>query len=186
MLKPQDILVALKLLPSTPSVRGSYAALAVSLGLSASEAHAAVKRAIRSGLLLPSPVRPEYLAEIRVSRPALAELLCYGVRYFLPPEMGGLCLGIPTADSAPPLSRQLLPSSALPYVWPSARGTVRGVALAPLYPSAPEAALRDPVLGEWLALTDALRLATGRVAELARDEVLRRLEKPERADAAAA
>src|SRR5258708_9030981 len=110
MLKPQDILVTLKLLPPKTGATESYAALADRLGLSASEAHAAVQRAIRSGLLLPSATRPENLGDIRVSKPALAELLCYGIRYFIPAETGRLAVGIPTADSAPPLSKHLVPT----------------------------------------------------------------------------
>lgn len=50
-LKPQDFLVALKLV-ALGDQRWTYARLAQELGLSASEAHAAVKRGLLSGLLL--------------------------------------------------------------------------------------------------------------------------------------
>ena len=50
-LKPQDFLVALKLV-AWGDRRWTYARLAQELGLSASEAHAAVKRGLLSGLLL--------------------------------------------------------------------------------------------------------------------------------------
>lgn len=50
-LKPQDFLVALKLV-AWGDQRWTYARLAQELGLSASEAHAAVKRCLQSGLLL--------------------------------------------------------------------------------------------------------------------------------------
>jgi len=50
-LKPQDFLVALKLV-AWGDQRWTYARLAHELGLSASEAHAAVKRGVQSGLLL--------------------------------------------------------------------------------------------------------------------------------------
>lgn len=50
-LKPQDFLVALKLV-AWGDQRWTYARLAQELGLSASEAHAAVKRGLQSGLLL--------------------------------------------------------------------------------------------------------------------------------------
>lgn len=50
-LKPQDFLVALKLV-AWGEQRWTYARLAQELGLSASEAHAAVKRGLQSGLLL--------------------------------------------------------------------------------------------------------------------------------------
>ena len=50
-LKPQDFLVALKLV-ALGDQRWTYARLAQELGLSASEAHACVKRGLLSGLLL--------------------------------------------------------------------------------------------------------------------------------------
>ena len=52
-LKPQDFLVALKLV-AWGDQRWTYARLAQELGLSASEAHAAVKRGLQAGLLLPN------------------------------------------------------------------------------------------------------------------------------------
>lgn len=52
-LKPQDFLIALKLL-AWGDQRWTYARLAQDLGLSASEAHASVKRGLLSGLLLPN------------------------------------------------------------------------------------------------------------------------------------
>ena len=54
-LKPQDFLVALKLV-AWGEQRWTYARLAQELGLSASEAHGAVKRGLQAGLLLPNRV----------------------------------------------------------------------------------------------------------------------------------
>ena len=45
----------------------------------------------------------------------------------------------------------------LPAVWPWRDGETRGIALEPLYKTAPAAALRDPVLYQSLALLDAIR-----------------------------
>jgi hypothetical protein len=57
-LKPQDFLVALKLV-AWGDQRWTYARLAQELGLSASEVHAAVKRGVQAGLLLEnSPETP--------------------------------------------------------------------------------------------------------------------------------
>ena len=50
-LKPQDFLVALKLV-AWGEQRWTYARLAQELGISVSEAHGAVKRALEAGLLL--------------------------------------------------------------------------------------------------------------------------------------
>lgn len=54
-LKPQDFLVALKLV-AWGEQRWTYARLAQELGLSASEGHAAVKRGLQAGLLLQNRV----------------------------------------------------------------------------------------------------------------------------------
>lgn len=60
-LKPQDFLVALKLVAWVDQ-RWTYARLAQELGLSASEAHASVKRGLLSGLLLPNRASAASLA----------------------------------------------------------------------------------------------------------------------------
>lgn len=56
-LKPQDFVVALKLV-AWGDQRWTYARLAQELGLSASEAHGAVKRGLQAGLLLQNRVAP--------------------------------------------------------------------------------------------------------------------------------
>jgi hypothetical protein len=58
-------------------------------------------------------------------------------------------------------------SAEPPPVWPALEGTVRGIALVPLYPSAPAAALRDAELYENLALFDAVRAGNARERSLA-------------------
>jgi hypothetical protein len=59
---------------------------------------------------------------------------------------GRLTRGVPTAYAAAPLNKIIAPSSDPPPVWPHKGGGARGVALAPLYPTAPDAALRDEML----------------------------------------
>ncbi|MEI6459325.1 MAG: hypothetical protein WCP04_10355 [Pseudomonadota bacterium] len=53
-------------------------------------------------------------------------------------------------------------------MWPSVSGKIRGIALAPLYRSAPAAALRNQALYESLALFDAIRSGNARERTLAR------------------
>ncbi len=60
-LKPQDFLVALKLL-ALGEQHWTYARLAHELGLSASEAHAAVKRGLAAGLLADASIARAYAA----------------------------------------------------------------------------------------------------------------------------
>jgi hypothetical protein len=56
-LKPQDFLLSLKLV-ALAGQRWTYASIAHELGLSASEAHACVKRGLQAGLLENNPVWP--------------------------------------------------------------------------------------------------------------------------------
>ncbi|MBX3628206.1 MAG: hypothetical protein KF892_24560 [Rhizobacter sp.] len=70
-LKPQDFLVALKLV-ALGEQHWTYARLAHELGLSASEAHAAVKRGLASGLLADASVARAYAAARAPARPLVA------------------------------------------------------------------------------------------------------------------
>jgi hypothetical protein len=134
--------------------------------MSASEAHAAVKRAVRSGLID---------GESRsVRKGSLCEFLVHGLRYVFPAEWSGITRGVPTSFAAAPLKAQFA-EGELPPVWPHPEGTARGEGLAPLYRSAPGAALRDPLLYEWLALVDAVRAGRARERKLAMQEIERRL-----------
>ena len=163
-LKPQDVMVALKLV-AHPSEPWTYNSLAASLCMSASEVHQAEKRLERARLYN-SITR-------RVVRQHMKEFLVHGVRYAFPAEEGDPAQGVPTAWSVAPLAGALL--GATEAVWASKRGKVRGHAIRPLYRSAPSAALNDPALHEWLALVDALRVGRARERQLAETELSRRL-----------
>ncbi|MES2584250.1 MAG: hypothetical protein V4627_16120 [Pseudomonadota bacterium] len=65
-LKPQDFLVALKLV-AWGDQRWTYARLALELGISVSEAHACIKRGLLAGLLLPNRELPPQLSEAGAS-----------------------------------------------------------------------------------------------------------------------
>ena len=83
---------------------------------------------------------------------------------------------MPTAISAPPLAEKFLVGEDDRMVWPSSRpGAVRGRRVEPLYRSAPEAAAKDPVLYELLALVDAIRVGRARERAIAGQELERRL-----------
>lgn len=175
MLKPQDIVVSIKLLQS----RGdgpvpTYASLATALRLSSSEVHAAVGRCLEVGLLrkpsgttrtMPQPVAA-----------ALEEFLVHGLKYVWPAKRGPIARGFATGSSLEEVSRILnLSEPAVPLVWPHPEGTMRGESVEPLYSRAVEACQNDPVLREWLALVDILRMKTGREAALAGAEIHNRL-----------
>lgn len=176
MLKPHDILVSLKLLLAPPESVPTYASLATSLLMSASEAHSAVGRAVEAGLLrkplagsgrtMPLPVRA-----------ALGEFLVSGVKYVWPAVRGPVTRGVPTAGSVPAVAALLgMPQPDQPLVWPCAEGTVRGESVEPLYPRAAAVVAGDAALHEWLALIDMLRLKTGREAALAAAALHKKLQ----------
>ena len=160
VLKPQDLYLLLALLAQGGDGT-TYPELSAFTGLAMSAVHAALKRAEAARLLLFEDKRP------RVLRPALREFLLHGAKYAFPPVRGGMIVGVPTAHAAPPLNAQIVPSSEPVPVWPSLEGKVRGIALVPIYPSAPAAALRDAGLYENLALFDALRAGNARERALA-------------------
>ncbi len=159
-LKPQDLLVALKLV-ALDGQAWTYAELASQLEMSVSQLHSAVKRALVSGLLVDRGGR------IVPSRRNLLEFLAHGVRYSFPPERGSLTRGMPTAHGAKPLSDQITTSAEPPPVWPTADGAVRGVAFSPIYHLAPAAAENDERLYPLLALVDAVRGGSARERKLA-------------------
>ncbi len=161
-LKPQDLFVLLALIARGAKPAG-YAELAAQTGLAVSALHASLKRAELSRLLMFEARRPT------VFRAQLQEFVLHGAKYAFPAVSGGLSRGVPTGYAAPPLNALIAASSDPVPVWPSAHGTVRGLALAPLYPTAPNAALRDPLLYELLALFDAVRSGRARERNAASD-----------------
>lgn len=154
-LKSQDFYLLLALLGRKGEIL-SYPELAAYAGLSMSEVHGALKRAEQSRLLAFVDKQPQIVA------PTFRDFLLYGARYSFPAKRGGMVGGVPTAYAAAPLAKLIAPSSDPIPVWPHAEGNARGIALIPLYPSAPAAALRNPTLYENLALFDALRMGNAR------------------------
>ena len=148
-LRPADLAVAAQLCLS-PGL--SYAALAHRVRLSAGEAHNAVKRLGKAGI-----VRPDTR---ETSRNRLHEFLIHGAKYAFPPEFGPEVRGVPTAHSAPPLAAEFVSDTVM--VWPFVDGTIRGQSVEPLYPSAPELMRSNPELYTVLTLVDAVRIGQTR------------------------
>ena len=166
-LKPQDVVVALKILAS--GWPGSFAALGQEVGLSVSEAHAALRRAQLSGLIEQTDYRPHPVS--------IAEFLIHGLRYVFPVQLGPSSRGMPTSYAASPLKQKFsLSDEEVIPVWPDPEGQVRGYEFAPLCRSVPQAARQDPKLYEWLVLADALRGGRARERELATQIVCQRLK----------
>jgi predicted nucleotidyltransferase len=150
ILKPQDILVLLKLVV----IQGkpwSYNQLALDLGMSPAEVHAGVKR------LLMAQLGANKDGKLTPDIQALSEFLTSRLRYVFVPERGELTRGMPTRYSALPLREMIAaPDEPIP-VWPDPEGEARGVSFSPLYKSVPKAARADPALYELLTLVDAIR-----------------------------
>src|ERR1700736_5705742 len=160
----QDIVVALKIALIGEGKR-TFLVLARELALSASDVHNSTRRAEQAGI-----VAADRGDGLRVIKPALQEFLLHGVRYAFPPVLGGVSQGIATAAAGPTLSGLLVAATENPTVWPYVHGKARGPALCPLYPLAPEAALKDHELYDLLTLVDAIRIGAARDRELAREE----------------
>lgn len=93
-LKPQDVLVVLKLL-TVGSNSWSYACLAVELGMSP-QVHSAIKRALAAQL---AGRRDDLIAPHARN---LEEFLVHGVNYAFAPVLGQITRGLPTGYAAPP------------------------------------------------------------------------------------
>jgi hypothetical protein len=167
-IKPQDVLVAVKLALSPPQTRPTYPELAAALEMSLSEAHGAVKRATVAGFVD---------SNRRANRVALLDFLVQGLKSAFVPKRGPLTRGMPTAHGAPPLDQLVGLGAEPPPVWPDPDGTVRGESFEPLYGSVPKAAKKDPKLYQALCLIDALRGGRPRDRALA-EECLRKLILP--------
>jgi len=168
-LKPQDVVVALKLF-GYPSGRPPISIVASDLGLSPSEVHGAIKR-LRGSRLLHGPALKE-----KPNIFSLEEFLVHGLKYAFPAEHGEVTRGIPTSYAAEPLKSEIAIYNDLPPVWPWHEGDTRGVGLEPLYKSVPRAALRDPALYQLLALVDAIRDGRARERNLAERDLVHRLK----------
>ena len=140
--------------------------LAIQLHLSASEVSESLHRSMVARLVNE--------AKNKVNATAFLEFLVHGLRYVYPATLGASRRGVPTAYSAPPLSAVVKSPQAL--VWASEAGTVSGETIEPLYPTVPKSAKEDGALHELLALIDAVRVGRAREANLAKDELAKRMD----------
>ncbi|NEO27083.1 MAG: hypothetical protein F6K03_09355 [Kamptonema sp. SIO4C4] len=165
MLKPQDIVILLKV--HCLGSDWTYSELAKRLKTSASVVHEALRRCEECHL---------YKAKRKqVLKGAVEEFLVHGLKYVFPAKAGALVRGIPTAHSAEPLKGLLMVSDEQAYVWPFAKGKVKGQEIKPLYKSVPEVVGDDLRFYELLGLVDGLRVGKVREQELAAKELRKRL-----------
>jgi hypothetical protein len=169
-LKPQDVLYLLKLI-ALGKKHWSFNRLAVDLGMSPSEVHAAAKRALAARLAVKEG--ENIWPNIR----NLEDFLLHGIQYVFVPERGELNRGMPTAHAAAPMEAWFVEDNEPPPVWPDPKGEVRGESFSPLYKSVPVAAKNDPELYQLLTLVDAVRGGRARERDIAKKELKKRLEQ---------
>ena len=168
ILKPQDILVLLKLVVIGKN-NWAYNSLAVELSMSPSEVHSAIKRALSANLAIQKQdkIIPYYRN--------LEEFIIHGVRFVFVPERGEMVRGMLTGHAAAPMKDSFILDGEPPPVWPDPQGEVRGMSFSPLYKSAPKAARIDSELYELLVLVDVIRGGQARERNFAIDEIKKRL-----------
>lgn len=167
-MKPQDVVLLLKIV-SMDTSNWNQKPVSEELCVSQSEISESVARLKFAGLLAPDGKS--------VMKMSLMEFLEHGIKYVFPEKPGAVVRGMPTSHSAYPLKDEL--SSTEDYVWPHAKGTVRGHAISPLYKSVPDAAKKDASLYGLLTLVDALRVGRVREKQLACMYLKRRLRLEE-------
>lgn len=169
MLKPQDIVILLKILSIMTISKGhsleelTQNELARLLCMSPSEINAGIKRLALSGLL--GPVQRSHRLIFLPIKSAVEECLIAGVKYFFPAQLGAYTRGIATSYAAPIFEKLIVLGNDPIPVWPHGEGDQRGLALAPLYRSVPQSIIKypDQLFYEMLVLIDAIR--TGRARE---------------------
>ena len=163
-MKPQDVVVLLKVI-ALNNDNWQQIPLARSLKMSQSEVSQSVARSRYAGLLDDNGKK--------VMRQALYDFLKYGIAVVFPAKPGAVVRGIPTAHSTAPLNKEI--SSGEEYVWPFAKGNVRGHGITPLYVTVPQAVQEDEQLHALLALADALRVGKAREKNIAFRELKSRI-----------
>lgn len=151
-MRPQDIVILLKII-SKGNLPLQNKNLAYELSISQSEVSDSLNRSLVAGLLNGE--------KKKVHKKSLLEFLQHGLHYVFPAVPGGPANGIATAHSHPFMKKQF--SSELDYVWPDARGELRGYSIEPLYKEVVKAVQQDENLYKMLALIDVIRV--GRVRE---------------------
>lgn len=146
-------------------------------------------RSLADRLRVPHPVVQRALARAQdadlysgerreVHVPHFEEFAIHALRFVTPAELGALVPGVPAAWAAEPMASAIRSSGEdPPPVWPYALGRVRGQAIEPLHPAAPEAVEDWPELEEILALLDSLRAGDPRVRRVAEDLLVRLLHE---------
>lgn len=183
MLKPQDIVILLKIislihrgkLNQSSQNQITQSELANLLFISPSEINSGIKRLILSNLLVKSIDMNSF--NFLPIKGAVEECLLYGVKYFIPARVGVYTRGVVTGHAAPVFKDLIVFDEELVPVWPYAKGDKRGLTLEPLYRSVPQSVLCNPdeYFYEMLVLVDAIRSGKLREQKIAMKLLLERI-----------
>lgn len=163
-MRPQDVVILLKI-ASAKTEPWLGKDIATDLYISNSEVSESLNRSKMAGLLDSS--------KKKLMRQAFLEFVEHGLKYVFPAVPGRIVRGMPTAHSASPLDNLI--QSSEDFVWLDAHGISRGQSIEPLHPGVVQAAKKDNLLYELLALTDALRVGKSRETKFAFDEIKKRI-----------
>ena len=159
-MRPQDVVILLKII-TIKKDNWQYRELSAQLAISISEISESLVRSSMAGLVDAS--------RRIVHRQALMEFIEYGLHYVFPQVPGTFVNGIPTAHSHEFFKNVF--ESDLPFVWPDENGSVRGLAVIPLYKGVTIAAKNDDKLYKLLACVDVIRVGRVREVKLALKEL---------------
>jgi hypothetical protein len=160
-MRPQDIVILLKIITFPDNAGWKIMDLVSSLHLSQSEISESLNRSSLAGLI--------DFGKRKVMRLSLMEFLEHGIHYVFPQHPGALVRGIPTAHSHPDMKKKIVSSED--YVWPDTDGKVRGQAIEPLAKSVVKAVRQDGQLYKLLALVDVIRVGKTREIKIALAEL---------------
>ncbi len=179
-IKPQDVVIALKLLLMIGRRPWSFPILARELHMSVGNVFSSIQRCRSAGLVRLSN------DEWSVARVTLSNFVTKSVPGVFFAEKGQITRGMPTslhAVSLKELAAKFVGEDLVPLVWPDPEGTVRGETLQPLYKSVPKAAKVDAELYELLALVDVVRVGRAREKKAAIDILEKKIAGKEREEA---
>jgi len=159
-MRPQDIAVLLKII-SKGNTPWRHQDLSNELFISQSEISESLHRNQVAGLIGAD--------KKKVYRQSLLNFIEYGLRYVYPAKPGAMVNGIYTAHSHPFMQHQF--RSEINYVWPTERGSVRGLSIEPLYKEVVKAVILDEKLYKMLALIDVVRVGRMRELQIALEEL---------------
>lgn len=160
-MRPQDIVILLKITTFPENAGWKMMDLVTSLHLSQSEISESLNRSNLAGLI--------DAAKKNVMRLSLMEFLEHGIHYVFPQHPGALVRGTPTAHSHPGMKKKIV--STENYVWPDTDGKIKGQAIEPLSKTVVKAVKQDEQLYKLLSLVDVIRVGRTREIKIALSEL---------------